>query len=247
MKIAQKLHSILLFTTIALLPINAQAASLVNGGFESGFTGWTRVDQLGSDGGFFVQQGLLSPVNGVDVPAPPEGSQAAMTDAGAGGTHVLYQDFVVPNQVNTASLGFSLFLNNTADKYYIPNTLDWAAANTVGLLNLNQQARVDILLPGVDVFSLNVLLNLFQTATADPLVSGYDSYNRDITALLQSHAGETLRLRFAEVDNVGLFNFGVDNVNISIANRIPEPSVLLLVFGGLSALSAIQKRKKSAG
>ena len=31
------------------------APLIVNGGFESGFASWTRADQLGSDGMFFLQ------------------------------------------------------------------------------------------------------------------------------------------------------------------------------------------------
>ena len=35
------------------LPVHA--AVIVNGGFESGFTGWARADQTGSDGTFRLQ------------------------------------------------------------------------------------------------------------------------------------------------------------------------------------------------
>jgi hypothetical protein len=36
--------------------------------------------------------------------------------------------------------------------------------------------------------------------------------------------GQTVRLRFAETDNVNFFNFGVDNVTVNI----PAPSALAL-------------------
>ena len=62
---------------------------LTNGGFESGFAGWSRADALGSDGTFSIQTGTLSPVNGDPVPAPPGGTRAAMSDGGAPGSHVL--------------------------------------------------------------------------------------------------------------------------------------------------------------
>ena len=39
----------------------AQAASITNGGFESGLAGWTRADQLGSEGTFALQTGAVSP------------------------------------------------------------------------------------------------------------------------------------------------------------------------------------------
>ena len=52
----------------------AGASTIVNGGFETGFASWVRVDQVGSDGTFFLQSGLASPVNVDPVPAPPSGT-----------------------------------------------------------------------------------------------------------------------------------------------------------------------------
>ena len=72
----------------------AGASTIANGGFETGFASWVRVDQLGSDGTFSLQIGLASPVNADPVPAPPSGTRAAMSDGAAPGAHVLYQDFV---------------------------------------------------------------------------------------------------------------------------------------------------------
>lgn len=247
MKTINQLNSMLLLAALTgVFSTPAQAGLISNGGFESGFAGWTIADQLGSDGTFFVQTGTSSPVNGFPVPAPPEGSNAAMTDAGAGGSHVLYQDFVVPISVGSASVGFSLFVNNGAIDldtghalFFSPGNLDWAATSTPGSLNLNQQARVDILSTSADVFGVSVLQNLFQTNPGDPLVSGYDPFLIDITALLQAHPGETLRLRFAETDNVSFLNLGVDDVNLSI----PEPSSLIMSFGGLAGLVWLRRRR----
>ena len=56
-----------------------------------------------------------------------------------------------------------------------------------------------------------------------------------------AHEGETLRLRFAETDNVSFLNLGVDNVNLSI--QVPEPSALLMAFGGLAGLVWSQRRQ----
>src|SRR6266446_7906640 len=119
---------------------------IANGGFESGLTSWTRVDQLGSEGTFFSQSGTLSPVNGNPVPAPPEGSMAAMTDADGPGSHVLYQDFAAT--AGGAALSFALFIGNRADRFVTPASLDFITPA------LNQQARVDILKNTTDPFSV---------------------------------------------------------------------------------------------
>ena len=215
-----------------LVPLSAQALPvLVNGGFEAGLSGWTRVEQLGSDGTFYLQSGTTSPVAGDPVPAPPQGANAAMTDPSGGGSHVLYQDFTA--SAGAATLSFSLYVGNRGDAFYVPGHLDWAG------VDLNQQARVDILRSGADVFSVaaaDVLLSLFSTNVGDPLVSGYSTYAFDVTSLLAAHAGETLRLRFAEVDNVAPFQFGVDDVRFDAVTPVPEPETLVLLGAGLAAL-----------
>jgi hypothetical protein len=52
---------------------------------------------------------------------------------------------------------------------------------------------------------------LVAALAATPAVTGYNTFSFDLTALLVARAGQTLRLRFAEVDNVNVFNFGVDD------------------------------------
>lgn len=223
-------------------PVRAQL--ITNGGFESGLAGWTTADQVGSDGSFFAQTGTTSPLNGFAVPAPPEGTRAAMTDAGAGGSHVLYQDFTVPNNVTLGTVGFSLYLNNAAGAYFTPAHLDWAATSQAGGTILNQQARVDIITTSADPFSVaggSVLQNLFQTTALTPPVMGYNPFLIDITALLQAHLGETLRLRFAETDNVNFFNLGVDNVSLT-----PEAGTLALLLVGGALVVSRSRRARGA-
>jgi hypothetical protein len=225
---------------------NAQAANIVNnGGFESGFTSWTRSDQVGSDGTFAVQLGTTSPVNGDTVPAPPEGVRAAMSDAQGPGSHVLYQDVVIPALVPSATLSFDLFVGNRDSAFFTPNTLDFSTPT------LNQQARVDILTTAANPFSVgasDVLLNAFRTNTGDPLVSGYTHYAVDVTSLLNAHPGETLRLRFAEVDNVFTFQFGVDNVALDVgaSQTVPEPASWALIVTGGVALAWRQRCRRAS-
>jgi hypothetical protein len=231
-------------TALALaLTSAAHAGLLTNGGFESGFSGWSIADQPGSEGGYAIQSGTLSPVNGETVPAPPAGTYAAMTDAMGPGSHVLYQDFVVPASVADAKLKFSLYVNNSlAGDFRTPATLDFATTA------LNQQARVDIVPTSADLFSVaptDILQNAFRTLTTDPQVSGYTDYEVDITSLLQSYAGQTLRLRFAEVDNIAPLMFGIDNVSIDLPGVPDGGSPVLLLAAGLGAIGVLGRRNRS--
>jgi hypothetical protein len=241
MKMMRHLRMTLMVGSALCLLIGRQADAaplIVNGGFEAGLSGWTIANSLGSDGSFFLQSGTTSPVNGMTVPAPPGGTNAAMTDAQGPGGHVLYQDFVAAAQ--SSVLSFDLFVGNRADRFVAPSTLDWTTPA------LNQQARVDILRGGTDPFSVSasdVLGTFFQTLPGDPLVSGYNSFSFDVSALLAANAGQTLRLRFAEVDNVDIFQLGVDNVSLQEAPAIPEPASLLLCATGLIGLAIRRGRR----
>ncbi len=160
-----------------------------------------------------------------------------MTDAQGPGSHVLYQDFTVPLTLNVATLRFDLYINNHANAFFSPASLDFS------LPALNQQLRVDIVTTSADPFSVgvaDVLMNLYQTMPGDPLVSGYTTVTADLTALLSTHLGETLRLRFAEVDNVNFMNAGVDRVSLIV----PEPAVSIIALTGLALLGVVHARRR---
>jgi hypothetical protein len=227
---------------LALVALPLHAEPILNGDFETGMTNWTAVDQVGSEGSFMLQSGTSSPVTGTTV-AAPGGGNAAMTDAEGPGSHALYQDFMQATAVGSARLSFDLFIGNRAGAFSVPDPLSLDFATPA----LNQQARVDLLLGGSDPFSLaaeDLLLNLFATLPGDPLVSGYNHVEVDITALLNANLNRSLRLRFAEVDNVSLFQFGVDNVALAIGdtNEVPEPASMLLLLGGLAAAALSRRR-----
>ncbi|MEJ7809525.1 MAG: hypothetical protein WKG32_03825 [Gemmatimonadaceae bacterium] len=191
------------------------ADPIVNGSFEVNggvgtriFAGWTVVDLPGSavPGSWFVQRGTASPLNSFLVASPTDGLFAAMTDQNGPGAHLLYQDVTVP--AGGATLSFDLYLNNHASGYFSPNTLSFVGVP-------NQQFRVDIMNPAapVDDVGAGVLQTVYRTLPGHPLVLGY----RTVTADLSAHAGRTVRLRFAEVDNQLFFNVGVDNVRLGAA------------------------------
>ena len=69
--------------------------------------------------------------------------------------------------------------------------------------------------PSSEPFSVafgDVLMNLLQTPPGSPLFVGYTQTSVDLSAF----AGETIRLRFAQVDSLDYFYFGVDGVSIFI-------------------------------
>jgi hypothetical protein len=207
---------------------------ILNGGFEESggsLDHWIHVNQGAGD--WYLQSGRVSPDSGYPVPQPPQGSYAAMSDDHVNGSHVLYQPFVVPANISTATLGFDMFIGNRAGAFFTPApaTLDY------DIVNPNQQARVDIITSAANPFSVapnDVLSNLFQTHPGDPLVSSdYALQANDLKSLLQGHEGETLLLRFAETDNRGSFQFGVDDVRLIVtaSSVIPEPSTLVMAGG----------------
>ena len=184
-------------------------AQVTNPSFESNggagtstFTGWTVVDQAGGSGSWYVQSGTTSPISGSSVPAPTDGSFAAMTDQVGPGSHILYQDILIPP--TGAVLSFDLFIGNRNGDFVV-NGLDF---NNIP----NQHARVDIMstAAAIDDVGAGVLKNIFITNPGDPLVSGYTTKS---VSLLE-FAGQTVRLRFAEVDNQLFFQMGVDNIRL---------------------------------
>ncbi|HKA37996.1 MAG TPA: hypothetical protein VKH43_14320 [Thermoanaerobaculia bacterium] len=218
----------------------AEIAAIANGSFESNggvdsstFTGWTVANQTNGSGNWYVQTGTTAGgaaeiCTGLPVPAPTAGSFAAMTNQSNPGSHVLYQNIAVP--AFGATLSFDLFLRNNGGAFVTPATLDFT-------VNPNQQARVDIMSTGSAVTDVGagVLKNVYATKVGDPLTSGYTK----ITMGLQQFAGQTVRLRFAEVDNLGCFQMGVDNVQLLGLDPIPTLSLpmLALLAAGLAALA----------
>jgi hypothetical protein len=202
---------------------SAGAASITNGGFETGdFTGWTVVNQAGGSGNWAVYMGTTAP-NGATIAAPPEGTHAATSYQSGPGSHVLYQDVTLePNAKHT--LTFTLYYTTLA-AFATPSTLDYTTIP-------NQQYRVDVIKPSAPVTSVaavDVLANLFQTKTGDPSTLAPTVMSFD----LSQFAGQTVRLRFAEVDNSGNFYGSVDAVRVT-----SSPSVVTGAASGVSSTAA---------
>jgi hypothetical protein len=193
----------------------ALAATVVNGGFETGNTsGWTVVNEAGGSGDWYV---CSSDVEACSAPVPsnfppPEGTYAAISSQGGPGSHILYQDVTLEAGA-THQLSFTTWYENHADSFYTPDSLSYQTFP-------NQQYRIDIMKPDAPVDSVapeDILATVFRTEVGDPL----SMEPTPMTVDLSQFAGSTVRLRFAEVDNQLFFVAGVDDVKVTTTDTTP--------------------------
>lgn len=227
---------------------SASAASIElvsNGGFESGFAGWTITDQAGGSGSWFADTTTTTSFSGLASAGPLTGSVYAVSDQTGPGAHALTQSVTVSPGAASVIFSFDMFINDWSGVGPVVHSsgLDYTSGGTSAT---NQFATVDLLASGTSALSTTtgVLSNFFVGAT--PVVSGipnpYVSYSYDITSLVAG--GGTFDIRFAEVDNSGFFNMGIDNVSV-LATPVPEPATLSLLGMGLIGLAARARRKKA--
>lgn len=218
---------------------SAGAATVVNGDFESGaLNGWKIVDQGGSVGAsWFAYSGTENPLSGGPEPfPPPQGKFAAISDQNGGGTHILYQDIALEPGVSHNLSMLVFYKSVSAIAIPDPDTLSFKAPS-------NQQYRVDVIRPGAPVDSVSaadVLATVFRTAEGEPTSVEPTPAAADLTAF----AGQTVRLRLAEVDNTGQLNAGADAISITsvLAPVVAPPLSNAFSFGKLKL-----NKKKGTG
>jgi hypothetical protein len=230
----------------ALAAPSAIGATVVNGDFETGtLSGWHVVRHTANEdpGSWFAYTGTEAPVSGEFPPpepgigtvqAPPQGEYAAITDEGNPGDYILYQD-VALEPFDAHRLSMTLYYRSFASIMVpTPDTLSWSGGKTEEELEQeeeeiegpaelppNQQYRVDVMKPTAPVDSLSpsdILATVFATKVGDSESMGPTQFSVDLTPF----AGQTVRLRFANVDNEYFFNAGVDAVSITSA-PLPAP------------------------
>ncbi|HLC24781.1 MAG TPA: hypothetical protein VJJ25_04045 [Nitrosopumilaceae archaeon] len=196
---------------------------IVNGDFETGdFTGWT-ITNPGA-GNWFINDGTFVTQSPLGSIAPISGSFDAMTDQTGPGTNMLGEPFVVPSGVQSAAVSWNDRIFNWASEFSDPN----------------QEVRVEIR----DSTGTFVLGTIFDTNPGDTLSQpGPNIRAFDITTLMQSLEGQTVRLSFTEEDNLLFFNYVIDDVSLTIDTMVIVGGELLpidnvaLVITGLSSVS----------
>jgi hypothetical protein len=180
-----------------------------------------------------VSSGTSTPISGFPIEAPLNGLFDAQTDERApGGTHVLLQRFAIPPAATSVTLSFVVIRNNRDGGPFCPGPLDFTVVP-------NQCDRVDILTASANPFDTGagVVMNIF-TGALDIPANGTEIWHV-FTVPLAGLAPAMYQLRFAETDNQGFNQMGVDNVSIN-ANvaAIPEPVTWLLLTAGFVGLGA---------
>ena len=186
-----------------------QPAMLIDD-FESGtLTNWS-VTRNGAGSWFIYSNGHTAPEPSrsdpnvpFSVPDPPQGKFAAVTDMNGPGARILYRDVRLDGRY---LLRLTVFYVNTGE-FGNAETLAYDVNET------NQQFRIDLVRPSAPADSLapgDVLVNIFHTSPGDPDLR----QPGDVTFDLSRWQGQTVRLRFASVDNRNPLRVGVDNIRL---------------------------------
>ena len=180
---------------------------LVNGDFETGdFTGWVNVNS--GYGTWIVNDGKFDPDGPEGPTAPLSGLYSALTVQIGAGQHLLYQDFTVPMDVQSATLSWTDRIRNHAAYFSSPN----------------QEYRVEIR----DTNNV-VLETVFRTSQNDTNIIPATRRTRDVSR----YRGQTIRLAFYQQDNLGYLNVALDDVSVNLG--APEALTVFDVYFGSSA------------
>ena len=205
----------------ARLPLAAAANTarppVVVDDFESGtLAGWT-LDRRGNGNWFAYQDGRQAPdpkqsdpFLPFNMPNPPQGKFAAVSDTMGPGSRLMYRDIKLDGPV---MLEVTVFYTNGIDglsgyssRFVVPRTLAINAGP-------NQQFRIDLLAPTAAPDSMadaDIRATVFETGPDAPARRGPTPIRYD----LSRWAGQTVRLRIATADNQGPMRAGIDNVRL---------------------------------
>jgi D-alanyl-D-alanine carboxypeptidase len=190
--------------------------------FESGtLAGWTQ-ERRGGGNWYTYQDGRQAPdpknsntFVPFNLPAPPQGKFAAVSDGLGPGMQLMYRDIKLDGP---AMLEVTVFYVNGIDglsgysgPFVAPGTLAIDAGP-------NQRFRVDILAPTAAADSMavaDVRATVFETSPDAPARRGPTPVRYD----LSPWAGQTVRLRIATAANQAPMRAGIDNVRLIPIDR----------------------------
>ena len=200
----------------------APRSAIVVDDFESGtLSGWT-LDRRG-DGSWFTYQDGRQPPDPkqsntfvpFNMPAPPQGKFAAVSDGIGPGMKLMYRDITLEGPM---MLELTVFYVNGIDGlsgYSSPFAAPGRLAITAGP---NQQFRIDILAPTAAADSMedaDLRGTVFVTGSDAPARRGPTPVRYD----LSPWAGQTVRLRIATASNQSPLRAGIDNVRLIPIDR----------------------------
>jgi hypothetical protein len=178
--------------------------------FESStLSGWSLT--VNGEGGWFIYTKGTTPPDPsksdpnvpFNVPDPPQGKFAVVSDMNGPGMRILSRDVRLDGRY---VLHLILFYVSGADDFYSANTLRNDFED-------NQQFRIDIVKTTAAADSLangDVLANVFHTSPGDPRTRA----PADVAFNLSRWQGQTVRLRLASADNHGPLRVGVDEIRL---------------------------------
>lgn len=189
----------------------ASAASIVNGNFESGGTaGWSIFTVPTSAGGWQTYSGTTSPMSSGDTDPIPAaiGTASAVADQTGEMASVLYQDVALePGMSHT--LDFS---------YWFATFAPFTATNNIAFPFPSgpddQQVIIDVIKSSASPITANPadsLATVYRSNLGDATTRNWTNATVD----LSTFAGQTVRVRFLDINQNSYLLVGVDNVAIT--------------------------------
>ena len=224
-------------TAIALAAASPVAAAnlIVNGNFEANsYAGWTTGVEPGGNGNVQIEAyDGFAPLSNIGyAPNAAGGSYFSITDQNGPGAYSLTQAFTLAT-AKTVTIKFDHFANDSTGNPINNGRLYSAGAN--------QNAIADL---------LTGTANAFTVAPGDIVASFYgpgadaaNALNPWVTySTTLSLAAGTYQVRFAQADNQGFFQQGVDNVSVS---AVPETSTWAMLIAGFGLVGAAARRRRA--